>query len=77
MRTIGISEFKATCIAVLKEAQRTGQGFIVTHRGRPLVRVEPLPAAQRPRKLGVLRGSLTIHGDLVDEGFTEDWDMER
>jgi antitoxin (DNA-binding transcriptional repressor) of toxin-antitoxin stability system len=77
VRTIGISEFKAKCIALLKESQRSGEALIVTLHGQPLVRVEPLPSGARPRRLGALRGSMTIHGDLVDSGFADDWEMEE
>ena len=36
MRTMLVSEFKAKCIAILKDVQRTRQPVLVTLRGKPL-----------------------------------------
>jgi antitoxin (DNA-binding transcriptional repressor) of toxin-antitoxin stability system len=76
MKQVAISEFKAKCIGLLKSAERSGKGFIVTLRGKPLVRVEPIPPAPTAHRLGGLRGSLQIHGDIVNTGFASDWDTE-
>jgi len=76
MQSMGISEFKAKCIAALKGAHRSGVGFIVTLRGRPLVRIEPIRSADRRRALGALRDRVTIHGDIVHSNFGDDWEMD-
>ncbi len=75
MQTMGVSEFKAKCIAVLKEASRTGEPVVVTRRGRPLARVEPLPGGAPPARLGACRGRMTIHGDIVHADTSEDWEV--
>ncbi len=72
-----ISEFKAKCISTLKSVQRSGEEVVITWRGHPLARVEPIPATALPRKLGTLKGRLRIKGDLVRTGFDEDWEMAR
>ena len=74
MKTIGISEFKAGCIQILKDAQRNRESIIVTHRGRPLARIEPLPEG-RQRQLGSLAHLIAIKGDLLDQDFSQDWEM--
>jgi prevent-host-death family protein len=77
MKTIVVSEFKAKCIAVLREAQRTGEPILVTRRGRPLARVEPVAANATERRLGVHRGRMTFKRgvDLVHAGSEEDWEI--
>lgn len=75
MKTIGISEFKAHCIALLKELQRTQSPLIITHRGRPLARIEPVVNSECKR-LGALRDLGEIKGDLVNASFADEWDME-
>ncbi len=75
MKTMGISEFKTHCIAVIREAQRTREALIVTRRGRPLVRLEPIVVDSEKRRLGELREATRIKGNLVDEGFAEDWEI--
>jgi antitoxin (DNA-binding transcriptional repressor) of toxin-antitoxin stability system len=75
MESMTISEFKSKCIAVLKEAQRSGKGLIVTWRGQPLARVEPITRQPEKRKLGIFRGRMTIVGDIVHADTSADWEM--
>jgi len=77
MKTVPISEFKSKCIAVLKEAQRSGKGLIVTWRGQPLARVEPITRQPGKRKLGIFRGRMMIMGDIVHSDTSADWEMLR
>ncbi len=74
MKTIQISEFKATCIAVLKEVDRSGEAVTVTLRGRPLARIEPLPSGADGKQLGTLGGCMTIGVDLVAADTAVDWE---
>ena len=77
MKTMNISEFKSRCIAVLKEAQRSGKGLVVTWRGHPLARVEPIGKHAGRRTLGVFRGRMKIKGDIVHTNASEDWEFLR
>lgn len=67
MRSIAISEFKATCLAVLEEVRRTGEPVLVTRRGKAVAEIVPAarPAAER-RVLGVLSDRLRVLGDIVE-----------
>jgi len=76
MKTLGISEFKTHCIRLLKTTHDTREPLIVTRRGIPLVRIEPIAGPDAPRRLGALRDVTTIKGDLVYTDFAEDWEME-
>ncbi len=75
MKKILISEFKAKCIAVLREAVRSGEPVIVTRHGKPVARIEPILGSMGKRRLGLLGGRMKIRGDLVSVSSTEDWDM--
>ena len=77
MKTMVISDFKAKCIAVLKETQRTRKPLIVTRRGHPIARIEPILDKMPERKLGVLKGKMRIKGDIVHADFSADWEMAR
>ena len=74
-----LSEFKAKCIAVLKEVQRTREPLLVTLRGKPLAMVEPASVRPRGKRLGALRDSITMDPDLdlVHADTTDDWEMLR
>ncbi len=74
MKTVPISEFKAKCIALLRQAQSTGEPVLVTRRGVPLARVEPLTENTKERPLGLFRGRMEILGDIVDSAFEDDWE---
>jgi prevent-host-death family protein len=75
MEEILISEFKAKCIAILKRVQMTRRPVIVTRRGKPIARIEPIQQEVPRRKLGTLRKRLTILGNIVSEDTSRDWEM--
>jgi prevent-host-death family protein len=77
MKTMLISEFKAKCIAALKEVQRTREPMLITLRGKPLVTVQPVEPHGRGKRLGGLKGRMTVRRDLVKVDTTRDWDMLR
>jgi prevent-host-death family protein len=77
MKTMLVSEFKARCIAALKEVQRTREPMLVTLRGKPLVTVQPVEPPGRRKRLGGLRGRMTIRRNLVRADTTADWEMLR
>lgn len=74
MKTIMLSVFKANCIALLREAQKTAEPIVVTRRGQPLARIEPLRQAAPVRRFGKQRGRMRIKGDIVHADFSADWE---
>jgi prevent-host-death family protein len=77
MESIAISEFKATCLAVLERVRRSGQPVLVTRRGEPVAEiVPPSPRAGSVPWLGSARGSGHIIGDLVAPAAEEgEWEV--
>lgn len=77
VESIAISEFKATCLAVLERVRRTGVSIIVTRRGQPIAEVNPpSPASAGDSWLGSMSGTATIVGDLVAPvGGADEWDV--
>jgi len=74
MKTLKISEFKATCIRVLKSVARTREPILITLRGKPLVKIEPMAPQEHARVLGGLRGNIEIVGDIIRSDSSEDWE---
>lgn len=76
--TIGISEFKSKCIAILKDAQRRQVSLTITHRGQPLARIEPIPDRKK-RVLGAFRDRMAITTDLLGQDWSDEWtwDLEN
>lgn len=77
MRTMLVSEFKAKCIAALKEVQRTRRPVLITLRGKPLATVQPISDRPRGKRLGGLKGRMRIRRDLVRSDSSRDWEMVR
>jgi prevent-host-death family protein len=64
--TIAISEFKATCLAVLERVRRTGTSIVVTKRGEPVAEINPpSPKSTGEGWLGSMRGTATLADDLI------------
>jgi len=63
-RIIKASEFKAKCLAVLDEVERTRESVVITKRGKPIAELVP----HKPPKcelLGLLKDELFIEGDII------------
>ena len=60
MKTITATEFKAKCLQLLDEVQRSGQDLVISKRGKPVARV----VAERQEKPWLaLRGKGIFIGD--------------
>ena len=78
MESVLISEFKAKCIQLLKMVNETGRPLLITLRGKPLARVEPVPASPEHQiQLGAMRDTLEIKTDIIQADTTSDWEMEH
>ncbi len=81
-KMIGAAEFKAHCLRILDEVERTGEPITITKRGRPVGELRP--AAKRERKsatFGFLKGSvrfLTADETLspLDPDWEEQWEKK-
>jgi prevent-host-death family protein len=73
MRTIPAARFKAQCLKLLDEVAETGQTIVVTKRGKPVAKLEPI---EEPPSLV---GSVTflVTDDELVEPILEPWDVER
>jgi len=65
MKQIEISKFSTTCLAVLDQVARTRQPVRVTRHGEPIARIVPPTPSAAGCWLGSMKGSVTIHGDIV------------
>lgn len=75
MDQIKISEFKATCLAVLSRVGETGRPVLVTRFGKPVAQIVPPPRSPTDW-LGAMRDRGTIKGDLVEPSSSfADWEI--
>jgi len=64
MRKMAAAEFKAKCLAVLDDVNKTGEPVLVTKRGKVVARVLPAAGGEAIPQ-DSLAGSVAIVGDIV------------
>lgn len=77
MTEVGITEFRASCPALLERVRKTGQSIVVTRFGRPVARIVPPPRPEGPTepqrksndRLGCMEDLTEIKGDIVGPVF--------
>lgn len=78
MRSIRASEFKAKCLAILDEVERTGETVTILKRGRAVARLLPPIPAEGRYPQHALFGTVRVVGDIVDPVLpAEDWNAVR
>jgi prevent-host-death family protein len=65
MRTLNASEFKAKCLAILDEVERTGASVTLLKRGRPVAQVVPVARSGARYAQQELAGTARVVGDLI------------
>lgn len=79
MKEIAISEFKAKCLALLDEVQKTKKPIRVTRFGKPVAEVVPPSAEARTDNwLGSMKDKIEIVGDIISPASDpDDWEVLR
>lgn len=77
-KTIPAGQFKAQCLHLMDEVQKTGTAVIITKRGKPVARLVPDVQEEKPfRSLyGLTKGSMKILGDIVSP-LPNEWEADR
>lgn len=75
MKEVAISEFKAKCLAMLEEVQKTKQSLLVTKFGKPVAEIiPPSPTRKEGGWLGSMKGEIQFLGDILLPVLDEsDW----
>jgi len=64
MNQVAISVFKAKCLELLDQVQKTKKPLRITRHGKPVADVVPAQPAKQ-RKVGSMAGTFEIVGDIV------------
>ena len=72
-RVLSASEFKATCLACLREIEQSGEAITVTRRGRPVAVLGPAkqPIRKSPANSWAHKGKIV--GDIVNTAIV--WEV--
>jgi prevent-host-death family protein len=78
VKQVAISEFKAKCLSLLEQVQKTRKPLLVTRFGKPIAEVIP-PATDGPSNwLGSMKGQFEILGDIMTPANDPDeWEASR
>lgn len=78
MKEVAISEFKAKCLALLDQVQKTKKPIRVTRRGKPVAEVVPASHDSTRNWIGSMKGKSKIFGDIISPATDEsDWEVLR
>lgn len=72
---ISAAEFKATCLELMDEVERTGSSVVVTKRGRAVAQLAPVRMRVRSA-FGLMKDRIVIRGNIV-ESIDVTWDATR
>ena len=76
MKEIQISKFKAQCLRLLDEVNRTGEELTITRNGQPLVVVNPISEAQTRAKFGIAKNTGKIVSDVINPAVElSEWEI--
>lgn len=73
-KMIGAAEFKAHCLRILDEVQRTGESVTVTKHGKPVAEIKAAKPAERKPLFGALGGTVLKYDRPFDPALDpSDW----
>jgi prevent-host-death family protein len=65
MKSISVSEFKAKCLGLIEQVDKTRQPLRITRHGRPVAELIPAGPDRKRKFLGDMVGTAKIVGDIV------------
>lgn len=78
MREVAISEFKAKCLSLLEQVQKTKKPILVTRFGKPIAEVVPASPEGPAAWIGSMKDTMKIVGDIVSPANKEnEWEALR
>ena len=77
-KSMGVVEFKAACLRIIKQMGQDGEPVSITNRGKPVAVQSPAPTPTRSSLLGALRGSVLKYNDpCLPAANPSDWNAAR
>jgi prevent-host-death family protein len=78
MKEVAISEFKAKCLAILEQVQKTKTPIRITRRGKPVAEIVPPTPVRSNDWIGSMKDRMEILGDIISPASDpEDWEVLR
>lgn len=75
MQTLKASEFKAKCLKLMDEVQKTGDEIVITKNGKPVSKLVPY-RVKAPTLLGLHKDKISsLDNDIFSSGET--WEADQ
>jgi prevent-host-death family protein len=74
MMSLSVSEFKATCLAVLQDVKKHKKRVLITKRGKPIAEIVPYESTQTRAPL---KATVQFVGDIVSPVAEAEWEASR
>ena len=74
MPTLSVSEFKATCLAVLEDVKKHKRRVLITKRGKPIAEIIPYEGTP---KQSPLKDTVLFVGDIVSPVAEKEWEVSQ
>lgn len=71
-KRIGAAAFKANCLRILDEVDRSGEPVTVTRRGRPVAEVKPVEKRERRSIIGAMKGTVLRYDRPLEPAIDPD-----
>lgn len=65
MKSVSVSEFKAKCLGLIEQVDKTRQPLRITRHGRPVAELVPVGPNRKRKFLGRMVGTGKIVGDII------------
>jgi prevent-host-death family protein len=65
MNDVSISEFKAKCLGLIEQVQKTRQPLRITRHGKPVAEIIPSGPDRKRQFVGDMVGTAKIVGDIL------------
>ena len=76
MEEIQISTFKAKCLQIIDEVNRTGKELKITRHGKPVAIIIPASGESERKGFGLAKGTIEIRSDIVEPVLEpSDWEV--
>lgn len=75
-RSIGAAEFKAHCLRILDEVDRTGEPVTITKRGRPVGELRPVAKERTRLTFGFMKNPAYRFDDPDGPAYNRPWNAE-
>lgn len=73
---ISAGEFKAKCLQLMDNVQKSHEELIITKFGKPVAKLVPLEKKHRKNLFGLLEKEVVIQADIV-KSIDEKWEVDE